>query len=332
MTDPRRTEVAGADQGHDQGAGGRAARMLDTVLDRSLVLGYTRIGYALRRRLPTWPDDVAPGSLNGTGVLVTGASSGLGLETAARLADLGALVHLVVRDPDKLRRAAPGLAERGIVWACDLADQPSVDRFADAFLASGHRLGALVHNAGLMPPERTVDAAGRELSMRVHVLGPVRMTDRLLPALDDGARVVLVTSGGMYAQRLRMDDPSYSTEPYRPAVAYARSKRAQVELLPALQARWPRLEVYAMHPGWAASPGLDGSLPGFTRLTRPLLRDAEAGVDTIVWLVGTKPAPPDGGLWHDRRERPTSYLRGTRSTPSDRAALVAWVDRQLARG
>ena len=107
--------------------------------------------------------------------------------------------------------------------------------------------------------------------MALHVLGPVAMTEALLPALDDAARVVLVTSGGMYAQSLPADDPEYLHDEYSPTASYARSKRAQVELLPVLQERWPRLCVHATHPGWADTPGVQESLPTFRRLASPLL-------------------------------------------------------------
>ena len=104
-----------------------------------------------------------------------------------------------------------------------------------------------------------------------------------------------MTSGGMYAQALRDDDPEYLHGEYSPTTAYARSKRTQVELLPVLQERWPRLGVHATHPGWADTPGVQESLPTFRRLTSPFLRDAAGGADTTVWLRGHQPAPAGPG-------------------------------------
>ena len=78
--------------------------VVDTVMDRTVVPGYTRIGPAVRRHLPTWPADPPPEALAGARVLVTGASSGLGVATAEGLAALGAEVVLVVRDTDKAAR------------------------------------------------------------------------------------------------------------------------------------------------------------------------------------------------------------------------------------
>jgi NAD(P)-dependent dehydrogenase (short-subunit alcohol dehydrogenase family) len=312
------------------------ARGVDTALDRTVAPGFTRIGPAVRRRLPTWPADPPPDALRGRVAAVTGASSGLGAATAEGLARLGAEVRLVVRDEEKGRRVADEIARRvpGARLAldrCDLADLDDVRRFAAELPVD--RLDVLVHNAGVMPPERTESPQGHELTMAVHVLGPVLMSELLRPRLagHDG-RVLLVTSGGMYGQRLRDDDPDFHRGAYSPTTAYARSKRGQVELLPVLAGRWSGdgILVGATHPGWADTPGVVESLPTFHRITGPLLRDAEGGADTTVWLAATEPAPGSGLLWHDRRPRPTHLLRRTRTGDAERDRFWAWVREQLS--
>ncbi|WP_392542690.1 SDR family NAD(P)-dependent oxidoreductase [Oryzobacter telluris] len=308
------------------GLAASGSRALDTLLDRTVAPGFTSLGHAVRRRLPTWPDDPRPGALAGRHVAVTGASSGLGRRTALDLAALGASVHLVVRDTSRGDRVAaevdaatsPGTAR---VWRCDVSDLDSVRSFAAAFLDTGLPLRALVHNAGALPEQRTESAQGHELTLALHVLGPVLMSEVLLPALAaDAGRVVLVTSGGMYTQALPAD-PEYRHGEYSGAVAYARSKRGQVELLPVLAARWAShgVSVHATHPGWAATPGLDASLPRFAAALRPVLRSDTAGADTTTWVVASEPAPPSGLLWHDRARRPTSVLRRTRPTGAERS-------------
>jgi NAD(P)-dependent dehydrogenase (short-subunit alcohol dehydrogenase family) len=313
--------------------------VVDTVLDRSVVLGFSQIGLSLRSRLPGWPADPPPGALTGRDVAVTGATSGLGTSTAIGAAALGARVHLVVRDEAKatgvvarITAATPSAVVE--VHRCDVGDLDDVRRFAGAFGSDGHRLDVLVHNAGVMPPERTESAQGHELSMAVHVLGPILMTELLRPTLREsaGARVLMITSGGMYGQPLRADDPEYVKDDYSPSTAYARSKRAQVELLPVLQRRWgvEGAHVWATHPGWAATPGVAESLPRFNKLTGPILRDGDGGADTTVWLSAVEPAPPGGGLWHDRRRRPTSYLARTRPRPGDVDRMWSWVSEETA--
>ncbi len=306
--------------------------VVDTALDRLVVPGFSSIGYAVRRRLPTWPSDPAPGALEGREVVVTGASSGLGTAIAAQLLALGAHVHLVVRDLAKGEATARQLGGSTSVWRCDIADLDSVRTLAADLTASGGRLGGIVHNAGALPPERAESAQGHELTMALHVLGPVLMTELLLPVMrGEQARVVLVTSGGMYTQPLPVDDPEYRLGRYAGATAYARSKRTQVELLPVLNRRWAEAgaTVHAMHPGWAATPGVSESLPGFERVTRPILRDVAAGADTATWLLAVDPHPPAGGLWHDRRRRPTSVLPRTRPSAEQRERMWRWVARSV---
>ena len=309
------------------------SRGVDTALDRSVVLGYSKIGLGVRRHLASWPDDPAPDALAGRHVLVTGASSGLGVATAEGLARLGATVHLVVRNLDKggqvadqLRKDVPGAEPR--LWRCDVGDLDDVRRFAGEVAASGLHFSGLVHNAGAMPPERTTSPQGHEQTMAVHVLGPVLMTELLLPQLADGARVVLVTSGGMYTSRLPLRDPEYTGPDYDPPTAYARSKRVQVSLLPILAQRWEKLGVHAMHPGWADTPGVVDALPGFHKATGPILRDATQGADTSVWLLATQPDPESGLLWMDRRPRPEHFTRRTKETPEQRQAMWEWVRTQ----
>ncbi len=313
----------------------QASRVIDTAMDRSVAPGFSRVGYAIRRRLPGWPADPAPDALKGAAALVTGASSGLGTATVEGLARLGAEVHLLVRDEVKgrrvladLRQLVPG-AELHL-WRCDLSDLDDVTRFTEEFRAAGHGLDIVVHNAGALPATRQESAQGHEMTMALHVLGPLALTEQLMTSLRDGARVVLVTSGGMYSQRLRDDDPEYLRGDYSGSTAYARSKRAQVDLLPALAERWAPhgVNVYATHPGWADTPGVAESLPLFRTLTRPILRDAAAGADTTIWLAAQSPAPTSGGLWHDRRVRPTHLQRRTRATPDQIARMWDWVEDQ----
>ena len=305
--------------------------LLDNLADRSVVIGYSKLGYRLRRR---WfrPDDPASGALAGKVALVTGASSGLGIATAAGLAELGATVVLVVRDVAKGEKAAAGIraqvpAAELVVMRCDLADLDDVRRFADEMRRPS--IDVLVHNAGTMPPSRTESPQGHELALATHVLGPLLLTELLRPALARAVdpRVLLMSSGGMYTQSVP-EDVEYRSGRYKGAVAYARTKRLQVAFTPLLAQRYTAdgIGVHALHPGWADTPGVAGSLPGFHRITGPLLRTAAEGADTAVWLAATTPPPTSGQFWHDRKPRPTHYLPGRRDDPSmvQRAWAQCW--------
>ncbi len=317
---------------------------LDRVLDRTILLGYSRLGYAVRRRGWT-ADDPRLGALAGRTALVTGAGGGLGESTTLGLARLGARVHMLVRSPERAKPAVARIAEtlrtEGLVAdlqveQCDVSDLAKVREFADDFCtrADGEvAVDVLVHNAGVMPPERAESADGHELTVATHVLGPILMTELLRPALrlSTRPRVVFVASGGMYTQPLPIDDPEFERGRYRGAVAYARSKRMQVELTPLLDQRWrpDGVSVHAMHPGWSDTPGIARSLPFFRALVRPLLRSSTAGADTAVWLAATDPAPPSGTFWQDRQQRPTSYLPSTRPRHGDLEQLWGWVARAV---
>ena len=215
---------------------------------------------------------------------------------------------------------------------CDLGDLDDVRRFAADLAADlGERhLDVLVHNAGAMPPERTESPQGHELAMAVHLLGPVLMTELLRPRLRD-ARVVLVTSGGMYGQRLRADDPEFHDGEYSPTTSYARSKRAQVELcrccssggVPTGSRCTPRTPAGRTPPASSTRCRPSTGSPARCCATRPAARTPRSG------SAATEPEPAGGRLWHDRRPRPPHLLRRTRTGPAERDALWAWVEAQL---
>ncbi|HEY5852780.1 MAG TPA: SDR family NAD(P)-dependent oxidoreductase [Aldersonia sp.] len=305
------------------------AGVVDETLDRAVVPGYSRLGYALRRR--TWPgDDPAPNALAARTVLVTGAGSGIGLATCRAFAELGATVLAVGRDPDRGEQAAAQVAvdvpDADIRFErCDVSNLAEVRAFGADLCRRHDRLDVVVHNAGVLPPRRTESDQGHEVTLATHVLGPILLTESLLPLFEQAApaRVVVVSSGGAYTTRLHVEDLEYRTGRYLGANAYARTKRMQIALTPVLDRRWSSYgaRAYSMHPGWADTPGVADSLPFFRRLTGALLRDAEQAADTVVWLAATATPPPGGTFWHDRRIRPTHYLPQTRETAAEIEAL-----------
>ncbi len=293
--------------------------MLDLVLDKSVV-GYTALGYRLRPHPPIEAD------LRGRVAVVTGATSGLGRETASSLAALGASLVIVGRNPEKTRAVAQEIAQSTgnpevRFELADLSSMQEIRALADRIEAPIH---LLVNNAGVLLPEREETPEGLEKTFATNLLGHFLLTNLLIEKLEAPARIINVSSGGMYTQRIRVNDLQMAQERYDGAVAYARTKRGQVILteLWAESLRDKGIVVHSMHPGWADTPGVSSSLPRFYKLTKPLLRTPAQGADTIVWLCASEEAgQTTGQFWHDRRPRPPHRLRSTRETESERALL-----------
>jgi dehydrogenase/reductase SDR family protein 12 len=277
------------------------------LLDATVVPGYTRIGYHLRKR--GW--DPLP-RMDGKTVVVTGATSGLGQAAAGQLAELGARVLVVARNAERGRPAADAIGAELVV--ADMSSLASVRAAAEAIDGP---VEALIHNAGAYVGERTLSVDGIELTFATNVLGPFLLTRELSGRVH---RVITVSSGGMYTARLPIDDLEFTRPGYTGGKAYAATKRMQVVLNEQWALRYgPRgVIAHAMHPGWAATPGVAESLPGFNKVLGPLLRTADEGADTMVWLAAAdEPLRSNGRFWHDRAPRATHRTSRTREAPGD---------------
>ena len=222
---------------------------------------------------------------------------------------------------------------------CELVDislRRSVRACAERLLAGGEPVHVLVHNAGVLPAERRETAEGLELTFATNVLGPHLLTRLLRERLvaSAPARVIFVSSGGMYTRRLDVDDLQSREGAFDGRVAYARSKRAEV----VLAERWAEelagtgVVVHAMHPGWADTPGIQSSIPTFRRVMRPLLRTPEQGADTIVWLAAAEePGRSPAASGATATCAPRTRLARTRETAEERERLWHALD-ALAAG
>lgn len=313
----------------------RLAEGIDTALEWSVFGSFTRIGTAARRRAEGW--SAVNADLRGRVVVITGGTSGLGFEAARALAAMGATVEIVARDEARAAAACARIAAEtanaqvGFVLA-DTGDLDAVRRAAAALLARHPAIHVLIHNAGALDDRWQASPQGIEATVASQVVGPFLLTELLLPALRKAtpARVLWVSSGGMYSEPLAVDQLEMAPTAYDGTTAYARAKRAQVTLaaLSAERLAPDGIEVQSMHPGWADTPGVARSLPLFRRLVGPFLRTAEEGEDTLVWLAasGAEPVREGGQFWHDRRPRALHRFASTRrsDTPEERARMWQW--------
>jgi dehydrogenase/reductase SDR family member 12 len=320
------------------------ADVVDSALELGIAPSFTRVGSAVRSRLDHWTP-LADYDASGRVVVLTGATSGLGLTAARALVEAGATVEMIGRNPDKTRAACSRLSESGGPGGVDfiVADMSDLEavRAAAAQLAERHAVvHALVHNAGALDHAYAQSPQGIERTVASQVVGPFLLTEMLEPQLRAAhpGRVIWVASGGMYSQPLRVDALESGPDDYDGTKAYARAKRAQVTLTEMWSERRPEAGVVmqAMHPGWADTPGIQRSLPTFRRIVGPLLRTPEEGADTMVWLVVDDGAPVTnaGKFWLDRRPRSLHRLPSTRrsDTPAERRRLWEWCEERAFEG
>ncbi|MFD3925016.1 SDR family NAD(P)-dependent oxidoreductase [Streptomyces sp. NPDC058614] len=203
--------------------------------------------------------------LHGRRAVVTGASSGIGVETVRALAAAGADVTLAVRDTDagagvvaRLEKELPPESGQLTVGRLDLADRSTVAEFVAAWQGPLH---ILVNNAGVMAtPELTRTAEGREWQFGVNHLGHFALATGLRPALAaaDGARVVSVSSIGHLFSPVVFDDLDYRFRPYDPWTSYGQSKTANALFAVGAAERWADdgITANALMPGNVADTSL----------------------------------------------------------------------------
>lgn len=272
--------------------------------------------------------------VTGRVVLVTGANSGIGLETCVALARGGARVLATARAPERglaaveQIRARAGSREVELV-ELDLASLDSVRACAADVGARVDRLDVLVHNAGGVVGVRQETADGFEMTLGVNHLGPFLLTHGLAPLLaaTTGARVVTVSSLAHRRGVLDLDDLMYERRPYFSMAAYAASKLANVLFARELARRLAPVGVTsnALHPGTVRSNfARDGEghwLLGLgVRIAAPLFVDAERGASTSVHLAASPAVADLTGRYLSRRR----VVRPSPAARDDALAQAFW--------
>lgn len=288
-------------------------------------------GAALTRAAQPRP---ATHDMAGRVVLVTGANSGIGLETCVALARGGARVLATARDPERGRAAVEQIRARAGAGSVelvrlDLASLASVRACAADVHARADRLDVLVHNAGGVVGSRQETVDGFEMTLGVNHLGPFLLTRELAPLLvaTPGARVVTVSSLAHRRGRLDLDDLMFERRPYSSMAAYAASKLANVLFTRELARRLASAGVTAnaLHPGTVRSNfARDGEghwLLGLgVRVAAPLFVDAERGASTSVHLAASPDVAGLTGQYLSRRR----VVRPARAARDDRLADALW--------
>jgi dehydrogenase/reductase SDR family protein 12 len=314
-----------------------AGLALGAAVDPTIVFSFDRTGFLLRS-LAFSPADLDV-DLQGRHCVITGANSGIGLETATGLADLGARVSLLCRNPERAAAAKKQIEEetgsRQVeTIQVDMSDLDSVERASG--ILTGKPVDMLIHNAGILADRFERTPQDLELAFATHIAGPHLLTRRLEKPLresNDG-RLLWVSSGGMYTTRLDVDRLLAPAAPYDGVMAYAQTKRAQVVLAELWAERLGKTAtVHSMHPGWADTPAVRSSLPLFHRIMSPLLRSPAEGADTLLWLAASEAARNStGNFYLDRIPRRTHILPFTRETDRDRRRLWDACEQILPNG
>jgi NAD(P)-dependent dehydrogenase (short-subunit alcohol dehydrogenase family) len=273
-------------------------------------------------------------SMQGKTVLITGANSGIGKETAVALARAGATVVFTSRDPQKGEQAAADIRRRSgadvALMPLDLASFPSIRALADDFLQRYDQLHLLINNAGLILTERTETEQGFETTFGVNHLGHFLLTQLLLDRIKASApaRIVNVASAAHRFARSGLDfDDLQLTNSYGGMQAYGRSKLANIyftrELARRLQGTG--VTVNALHPGSVntgfSHDGDTNSLYSFLwSIAKPFLRSPEKGAQTSIYLAsGPELDGITGKYFADSKEtEPTSIAQ------DDEAARRLW--------
>ena len=203
-------------------------------------------------------DDVLSGvRLKGERILVTGASAGLGVETARSLAAHGAHVVGAARDLNKAKAATEQVRKDAAnggsfeLVELDLANLKSVRACADRLLAKGEPFDVVIANAGVMATPLGYTADGFETQFGTNHLGHFVLVNRIAPLIRSGGRLINLSSLGHRYSNVDLDDPNFERTPYEPFVAYGRSKTANILFAVAFDKRHRDrgVRAAAVHPG-----------------------------------------------------------------------------------
>jgi NAD(P)-dependent dehydrogenase (short-subunit alcohol dehydrogenase family) len=254
--------------------------------------------------------------------VITGATSGIGKETALALAKLNHALYLLVRNIEKGEELKKDLiAQTGnrsiFVIYCDLSSMQSVKQAADELRSKLFAINVLVNNAGGINQTRQLSKDGHELTFAMNHLGHFLLTMRLMPLLQKGqARVINLSSEAHRMARPQLlNDVEFKTD-YSAFKAYALAKLCNIYFTKSLAERYGQSGItsYAIHPG-VVDTSFSSPLRGFGKLlfwlAKPFMISAEKGAQTSIYLAGaTKLSPKLSGLYFKKGKPAQTTLAG----------------------
>ena len=258
--------------------------------------------------------------------IVTGASAGVGKETARQLLAMGWRVIGVGRDPKRCDAVAAELASPDFTMLrADLSSLADVARLAEDILALAPRIDALCNNAGGVQNERRDTPEGLEVTFAANHLAPFLLTKKLIPALVPGGRVIAVSSTGHeHCAGMNWDDLQFE-QGWHSGVAYCQAKLANILFTRELSRRYgPQgLIAHVMHPGVVDSNFASHCEPGMQAYMESI-KDRSTPPDvparTLVWLAsGQEPAGANGRYFYNLAEAECSE-----AAKDDTAAARLW--------
>lgn len=274
--------------------------------------------------------------LSGRTAVITGASSGLGRETARALSAAGCRVVAAVRDTAKTRSA---LGDEIDAVAMDLSDLASVRSAAGQIAAGYPRIDLLINNAGVMACPLARTAQGFEMQLGTNHLGHFVFTNALLGNLGAGSRIVNLSSNGHVLSGMLWDDPNFTDESrYDKWLAYGQSKTANVLFAVELERRLADrgIHAFAVHPGVIHTELSRYLTPAdFTSLGALELTDVAHGAATTVWAATSPDLDERGGLYLEDcriaepvRPGQSGGYAAHAVDPEQAARLWAWSEQQ----
>lgn len=276
------------------------SRIKNYVLDKSVYFSFDMTGYDRHKKFfPEFQEDISKKSCKGRYGLITGGTSGIGKYCAKFLSERQANIYITGRNVAK----GENLADQNDHLHFVPLDMASWEQISTK-LQDIPKLDYLVLNAGGMPDSFQTNRFGVESQFASQLMGHLLLLDYFIKSdkLSSNARIVWVTSGGMYLRKLTIDQ--FERDPYYNKVStYANVKRAQVILVEELVKSEPysKFVMNCMHPGWVDTPGVQTAIPEFREKTKNRLRNEHAGADTILWLLLTQNKLSRGELYFDRQ-------------------------------